>query len=64
MSKKDNRYVNVKQVAEMFGCCVRKVHYMQAAGELPNTCHFPGVGFTRWKRKEIEQFIEDGFNAE
>jgi predicted DNA-binding transcriptional regulator AlpA len=60
--------MNVGQVANAFECSVSQVWKMKAAGKLPKHYHIPSLGFTRWKRVDIERFIDcecdlDRFNA-
>jgi len=48
-----------QQTAELIGISRRQVHRLRSTGDLPAPVQVPGCRMTRWRRADIEEFVEE-----
>lgn len=58
--KRATLLVNAREVSELLGVSVRTVNRWYEINEMPPPVRTPGGGHRRWKRRDIEIWVEAG----
>ncbi|WP_390895658.1 helix-turn-helix transcriptional regulator [Stieleria tagensis] len=59
-TKRPTLLVTAREVADLIGVTVRTVNRWYETGEMPIPVKTPGGGHRRWKRRDIEIWVDAG----